>query len=186
MRSDEDINKIWFTADLHFLHPKIVNICDRPITVEKHDEWLLERINSKVSKHDTLYILGDVSMASKEKTEKILHRINGNKVLIPGNHDDNILTSTLFGEIKLIKDFTFNSESYPNIHIVLCHYPIASWNRKVHNAYHCHGHCHGRLDNSLEPFRVDVGVDCNNYFPISLKELLEKFGNVTKQKESHH
>lgn len=176
MRQDKEINNIWFTSDPHFLHPKIVDICGRPISKEDHDEWLISRLNSKVKKTDTIYFLGDISMASKEKTEKILHRLHGNKILIPGNHDDNIKTSTLFSEIKMIKDFTFNSESYPNIHIVLCHYPIASWNRKVHGSWHLHGHTHARFQNSGLSF--DVGVDAQNYYPISLEEVMDQ---ITKK-----
>lgn len=172
MRKDEEIKNIWFTSDLHFLHPKIVDICSRPISKEDHDEWLLERINSKVSKKDTLYILGDVSMGNKEKTEKILHRMNGNKILILGNHDNNIATSTIFGEIKQIKNFTFSSPSYENVHIVLCHYPIASWERKVHGSFHLYGHTHNRFQNNGLSF--DVGVDAQNYYPISLEEVFDK------------
>lgn len=172
MRTDEEAKHIFFTADLHILHPKIVSICDRPITVEEHDDWLIERINSKVEKKDTLYILGDVSMADKIKTEKLLDRIKGNKILIVGNHDGNISTSTRFGEIKLIKDFNFNSPSFPNIHIVLCHYPMLSWNRKVQGAMHLFGHVHGRLEGVGLSF--DVGVDANNYYPLSLEEVLDK------------
>lgn len=176
MRQDKEINDIWFTADTHFWHPKIVDICSRPISKDDHDKWLLDRINSKVKKTDTLYILGDVAMASKERTEKVLHKMNGNKILILGNHDDNIKTSTIFSEIKQMKDFNFNSESYPNIHIVLCHYPIASWNRKVHGGWHLHGHTHGRFQNAGLSF--DVGVDAQNYYPISLEEVMDQ---ITKK-----
>lgn len=177
MRADEDIRHIWFSADLHLLHPKIVNICDRPTTMEEHDEWLIERINEKVSKRDTFYILGDVSMGDKIKTEKLLDRINGNKILIAGNHDNNILTSTRFGEIKLIKDFTFNSPSFPNIHIVLCHYPMLSWNRKIFGAMHLFGHVHGRLEGV--GLSLDAGVDAHNYYPISLEEVLDEFTKMS-------
>jgi len=179
MRKDEDIHHIHFSADLHFLHPKIVNMCNRPITIEEHDDWLIDRINSKVGKKDTFYILGDVSMANKEKTEKLLGRVNGNKILIIGNHDNNILTSTRFSEIKLIKDFNFNSLLYPNIHIVLCHYPFASWNRKTNGAMHLHGHCHGRLDNSINGLSFDIGVDANNYYPLNLEEVLDKMTEIS-------
>ena len=179
MRSDDDIKRIFFTADLwlHFLHKKIVDICSRPTTIEEHDEWLLDRINSKVTKHDTLYILGDVSMGNKVNTEKILQRINGNKILILGNHDANIEKSTYFGEIKQIKNFTFNSPSYPNIHIVLCHYPIASWERKVHGSFMLHGHTHARFQNTGLSF--DVGVDAQNYYPISLEEVFDKMTKIS-------
>ncbi len=81
------MQRLWFTADLHLLHPNIVKYCSRPISPEDHDQWLIERINERVSKKDTLYILGDISMANRSKTEKLLSTIHGRKHLILGNHE---------------------------------------------------------------------------------------------------
>jgi len=178
MRPDEDIKKIHFSADLHFLHKKIVDICNRPTTVEEHDQWIIDRINSKVEKEHSLYILGDVSMGSKIETEKLLNKIKCKNIfLISGNHDHNLRACTRFTTIEQIKDFTFNSESYPNLHIVLCHYPIASWNRKVFGAGHLYGHVHGRFQNTGLSF--DIGVDANDYYPLSLEEVMDKFTKIS-------
>lgn len=177
MRQDSDIKKIWMLSDIHWGHPKIIDICSRPISIEEHDEWLLDRINSKIGKKDEVYILGDVSMINKIDTEKLLDRMNGIKTLILGNHDNNIKNSTRFKEITQIKDFTFNSPSYPNIHIVMCHYPIASWNRKVHGAFHLYGHTHGRFQNTGLSF--DIGVDANNYYPLNLEEVFDKLTKIS-------
>ena len=177
MREDSEIKKIWITSDLHFLHPKIINICDRPTTPEEHDDWLIERFNKKVGKKDELWILGDVSMGNKIETEKLLDKMNGRKRLILGNHDSNIKSSTRFETIDLIKDFTFNSPSYPNIHIVMCHYPMLSWNRKVHGAMHCFGHVHNRLEGVGLSF--DVGVDTNNWEPYSLEDIFDKMTKIS-------
>lgn len=174
MRNDKEVDKIWFSSDLHFLHPKIIDICNRPTTIEEHDEWLLDRINSKVKKNDTFYMLGDVSLGSKEKTEKILDKMNGNKILILGNHDKNIEHSTRFKEIKQMKNFNFHSESHKNIHIILCHYPLATWDRIMYGSYHLFGHCHGRMNGIGNSF--DIGVDCNDWYPLSLREVLIKLG----------
>lgn len=170
-RSVSDTKNIWFTADLHLLHPKIVNICNRPISIEKHDQWLINRFNSKVNRNDTVYILGDVSMSNKIDTEKLLNKMNGNKHLILGNHDSNIKNSGIFKSISLIKNFNFNSKEYSNLHMVLCHYPIASWERKVHGSLHLHGHTHARFNN--KGLSWDVGVDNNDYYPISLENVLD-------------
>ena len=177
MRPDTDAQHIWFTADIHWLHPKIVSICDRPTTVEEHDEWILERINSVVGKRDQLFILGDISMANRDKTEKLLNRLHGNKTLIIGNHDESIKSSPIFKESVIRKNFNFSSESFPNIHIVLDHFPIASWERKIHGAMHLYGHCHGRFANNGLSF--DVGLDANNYFPLNLVEVLDKMTKIS-------
>lgn len=154
-----------------------MTICERPIAEEEHDEWLLDRFNSVVGKNDTLYILGDVSMANKAKTEPLLHRLHGNKILIVGNHDKSIDTSTIWKEVTQIKNFTFDSESFPNTHIVLCHYPIASWDRKIHGSAMLYGHVHGRFQNTGLSF--DVGVDANNYFPLNLVEVMDKLTKIS-------
>lgn len=195
----KDMQTIHFVADLHHSHPKIVDICNRPIYLDSsvfsylkskhanesnwkwsndkewkdlinplHNDWLLnEVINKHVNKKHTLYLLGDVSMDKRDEAEKFLDRLNGIKFLIEGNHDNNISNSTRFQQIKQIKDFTYSKFGL-NLHIVLCHYPINSWNRRVHGSWHLYGHVHGRDKNSGLSF--DVGLDN--------PELLEITGGV--------
>lgn len=179
MRQDEEVDKIFFTSDLHLLHPKIVKLCNRPISEKDHDEWLIHRINEKISKYDELYILGDVSMGNKYSTEILLDKINGKKHLILGNHDNSIRNSTRFKSVSHIKNFTFNSPSFSNIHIVLCHYPLRSWERSVHGSGHLFGHVHGRLVPYYNSF--DIGVDANGYQVLSLREVLEKFKTLKEK-----
>lgn len=167
-------SKIYFTADLHFLHPKIVDICKRPTTIEEHDKWLLDRFNAIINKNDTLYILGDVSMGNLAKTDKLMDKLHGKKVLILGNHDNSIRNSTRFTNISQIK--TFNDPEGKNIHIELCHYPLASWNRRIHGSYHLYGHVHGRFNNSGLSF--DVGVDANNWEPVLYEDILQRFEDM--------
>jgi len=155
----EEMQHIWFTADLHHMHP-IVDICNRPISREDHDEWLIKEVfNKYVQKNDHVYILGDVSLGKRKDAEKFIARLNGNKHLISGNHDKNVIHLGNFNEVKEIKDFTFSRNDL-NIHIVLCHYPIASWNRKIHGSWHLYGHVHGRFENS--GLSWDVGIDNRN------------------------
>lgn len=117
-------------------------------------------------------------MGSKIETEKLLAKIKCKNIfLISGNHDRNLRACTRFTTIEQIKNFTFNSPSYPNIHIVLCHYPIASWERKSQGAMHLYGHVHGRFEN--EGLSFDVGVDANNYYPLSLEEVMDKMTKLS-------
>jgi calcineurin-like phosphoesterase family protein len=159
----------------------MVNICHRPVPLtenldmgtpadkrrvkELQNDWLIREVYNKyIGKSDEVYILGDVSMSSKIDTDKFIDKLNGNKHLMPGNHDKNILHSTRFGEITQIKNFAYNRFGL-NIHIVLCHYPIASWERKVHGSWMLYGHVHGRFENlhpEVEKFLGlvwDVGID---------------------------
>jgi calcineurin-like phosphoesterase family protein len=160
-----DMKKIHFCADVHHDHPKIVSICNRPTSIEKHNEWILNEVfNKYVGKKDTVYILGDLTFAKKVEADKFLDKLHGNKNLILGNHDDNIHNSTRFNQITQIKDFTYSKFGI-NIHIILCHYPIASWNRKVHGAWHLYGHVHGRF--KMKGLAIDVGIDNRDLFKIT-------------------
>jgi calcineurin-like phosphoesterase family protein len=157
---DEDYN-IYNSAEYkHYISPR-------------NDEWLIkEVINGTVGKKDKLYILGDVTMANKKVSDKFLDRLNGDKSLIVGNHDSNIAKSTRFGEITQIKDFTFSrKEEGINIHIVLCHYPMMSWNRRVHGSWMLFGHVHGRLEGVGRSH--DVGIDNldNMHRPLNLYQI---------------
>jgi calcineurin-like phosphoesterase family protein len=156
----KEMQHIWFTADLHAQHPKMVDICNRPTTREEHDEWLLKEVfNKYVEKKDEVYIIGDISLGKRKDAEKWIARMNGNKHLILGNHDKNISHLGNFNEITQIKDFTF-SRGTLNIHIVLCHYPMASWNRKIHGSWHLYGHVHGRFQ--APGLAWDCGIDNRN------------------------
>ena len=55
--------------------------------------------------------------------------------------------------------------------IVLCHFPMLTWNRAHYGAWHLHGHCHGSLDGKFDGKRLDVGVDCHDFAPISYPEV---------------
>lgn len=168
---------IWFTSDLHLMHPAIVNHCKRPISVEDHDQWLIERINQRVSKKDTLYILGDVSMTNRVNTERLVQQINGNKHLIAGNHDKNLKNCPVFKSVSQIKNVTFKIGKQELL-FILCHYPIASWEDKVKGSYHLHGHTHNRFVNQGRT--CDVGVDANDYYPRELTELITSINKMQK------
>lgn len=68
---------IWFYSDPHFGDDEAYKYRGSII----NDEEQIKRINSKVSKTDTLVILGDVGNINAVK------RLHGYKVLILGNHD---------------------------------------------------------------------------------------------------
>lgn len=182
-----EMQKIWFTADLHHGHPKIVSICNRPTSKEDHDEWLIKEVfNKYVQKKDEVYILGDVSLTKRKEAEKWVARLNGNKHLITGNHDKSVDHLGNWTEITKIKDFTF-SRGTLNIHIVLCHYPIASWNRKIHGSWHLYGHVHGRFANTGLSYDVGIDNQCNEYGvfgwcrPINLYEVVQIMNEKEKR-----
>lgn len=52
------------------------------------DNDLISKWNNIVNKKDKVYLLGDISFYSAEKTGEIISRLNGIKYLVIGNHDN--------------------------------------------------------------------------------------------------
>ncbi|KKL16922.1 hypothetical protein LCGC14_2490690, partial [marine sediment metagenome] len=68
---------------------------------------------------------------------------------------------------------------HKNQFIVVCHYAMRRWERSHYGSWQLYGHSHGRL----EPIGLqhDVGVDNNNFYPVSLIELVE----IMKHRTQH-
>ena len=215
--------KIWFIADVHFSHIGSVHFHperliepgmtldefaeDKHIAMAKYDEWLIEKWNSKISRQDTVYILGDFCLGNKERTQYILSRLKGKKFLIRGNHDKSCNgLENYFEWVGDIKEAKFTNNQFKFIDpeetfcVEMCHYPLLTWNRRPHGTCMIHGHVHGTLDNFNEQsneLRVDVGLDARlakeNDGPIELEALynffiekkkklgVEKFGDYSEK-----
>ena len=79
---------VWFTADWHLGHQRIIELCDRPFdSVEQMNEELIDNHNALVGQDDVVWMLGDMNMGDIEAGLKLVSRINGRKHLICGNHD---------------------------------------------------------------------------------------------------
>lgn len=83
---------VFLYSDPHFGHQGVCRFLRedgtklRPWdTAEEMDEELVRRYNETVKPNDKCYFLGDVVI--NRKALKTLHRLNGDKVLIRGNHD---------------------------------------------------------------------------------------------------
>ena len=181
----EDMKTIWFTADLHHAHDKIISICGRSCSKEYHEKWLVDLFNSHVQKKHTAYLLGDISFARKADANRFISKLNGNKFLILGNHDDSLEHSPHFTQITIRKNFTYSRFGL-NIHIVLDHFPSSSWNRKIHGAWHLYGHVHGRFTNTGLSYDVGIdnrdntyGISCHER-PINLYEICILMNNMQK------
>lgn len=81
------MTKIWLTSDTHYSHKNTLRYCGRPFwTIDACDEAMIKRWNAVVKPEDTVYHLGDVAMHTVPM-KRLLPRLNGNKILIVGNHD---------------------------------------------------------------------------------------------------
>lgn len=86
------MSKVFFTSDLHIGHKKIVEYTNRGLdtTQEHHDEWVTDLWNRQVGKNDVVYSLGDFVFNCRKlaKFKEATSKLNGQKILIRGNHCD--------------------------------------------------------------------------------------------------
>ena len=81
--------KLFFTADVHLGHEKIIQHDGRPFsTVQEMDEALIDNWNSVVGEDDRIWCLGDLVFRSQAPFMYYLSRLNGKIHFIRGNHDD--------------------------------------------------------------------------------------------------
>ena len=166
---------IYFTADTHFGHDNIIRYCKRPFTsVDDMDETIINNWNSVVTDNDTIYILGDFLFRANrlDLVYNKLKVLNGNKILIKGNHEKQALNIqakyNFFNKVSYYEEIRYN-----DVKICMFHYPIEEWNNKHHGSIHLHGHTHG--NSPIVKNRFDVGVDVNNFSPISIEEILKRY-----------
>ncbi len=186
--------QVWFTADTHFGHGNIIKYCQRPFmsrdereatradsraklrlsdeTVKRHDDALIEAINSRVAAGDHLWIVGDFCWGGFAEARRYRDRIHCEHVfLVWGNHDR--------GEIAPVFADTMEQGMIrvEGQEIWLNHYPMRSWNKAFHGSWHLYGHVHGRLarEDAAKPATLvkDVGVDACDYKPVSFAELID-------------
>ena len=158
---------IWLSADLHLGHYNAIRHANRPFkTLEEMDTTLIENWRSKIKDDDTVYYLGDLCWKSPDK---YLDKLTGKIHLILGNHDEHFRkyyeNSRRFESIERLAIIKVNK-----MPVSLCHYPMLSWASSCHGALHFFGHCHGNRTHS--GLAYDIGVDNNNYLPISLDDAI--------------
>lgn len=173
-----DFQNLWFTADLHLGHKKVIEYDKRPFSsIEEHDESLLSNWNSRVQPVDHVFVLGDFSFAPPSK---YLGRLKGTKYLIRGNHD---VKTGGFSQVFDYLDLKVLNENYENPytkyqHLCLFHYPIAEWNKAHRGSIHLYGHTHGNswFDGVFAPVYkcINVGSPVCDYAPISYEEVLKR------------
>lgn len=149
------------------------------MNVEDMDEMLIRNWNSRVLPDDDVWILGDFCYKPQVSPTVYLRRLKGHKHLILGNHDGLILKdpealSCLESVEKMdhIKD--------GDKQIVMCHFPLAEWNKSMHGSILVYGHIHANIGETYDYMTrrypnqaYNAGCMINNYQPVSFKELVK-------------
>ena len=167
----------YYVSDLHFGHEASLNYNNRPFTdVNEMDQHIIDAWNSRVSRTDHVYILGDVCYRNEKPEEWYLEQLKGHLHLIIGNHDGKLLKNKrAMGRFQSVEKMMHVSDN--KRHICLCHFPIAEWNGFYKGHWHIYGHIHNRTDGAYQYMRnfdkaLNAGVDINNYMPVTFDELI--------------
>ena len=157
------------------------------------NDVMIANWNSVISKDDTVFHLGDFCLGSAAEWTKILDRLNGKIYLIMGNHD---LKNIRQGFISRFEHVAMQMRiEIGKKRIYLCHYPFLCFEGGYKDdVWQLFGHVHTRRSNSgidagrlqyLYPTQYDVGVDNNNFTPVSfgqVKRIIDK--QVEQSKEN--
>lgn len=130
---------VFLVSDTHFGHSGVCRFTRDDGTklrpwdnVDEMDEAMVQRWNDTVRPTDKVYHLGDVVI--NRRSLSILHRLNGDKVLIKGNHD-----------IFKLNDYTPHFRDIRSYHVmngmILSHVPV---HEESLGRFGCniHGHLH--------------------------------------------
>ena len=152
----------FFTADQHYGHANIIRFCDRPFSsVEEMDRELIRRHNEVVGPDDTVIHAGDFAYRNTRAPQSYLQELNGHHILVRGSHDRWLdVTAREILELEI--------EGQP---LVVCHYAMRTWPRSHYGSWQLHGHSHGTLEPQGKQW--DVGVDHNDFTPVSFAQLKE-------------
>jgi calcineurin-like phosphoesterase family protein len=202
--------RLYFTSDTHYGHSNICRATTRWSeadnltrdfkSLDEMNSVLVDRLNDTVGQDDVLIHLGDWSFGGFENIKEFRDRIVCKNVhLVHGNHDHHIRREK--GDIQQIftstQDYLHLDVRKPNgkltdkFSLICMHYPIASWNGMNDGVIHLHGHVHLPPNLRVNQGKaMDVGVDGNNLYPISLEEILSIMKNQPVRKlelpKDHH
>ena len=172
---------VFLTSDTHFGHTGVCRFMGpdgvtklRPWdNADEMDDEMVRRWNETVRPKDKVYHLGDVVI--NRKALKTLHRLNGDKVLIKGNHD-----------IFRLEEYTPFFRDVRGYHVmngmILSHIPlhVSSLGRFGVNI---HGHLHAHrvmfYDTMTHKEEVDpryfcVSVEHTDYTPILFEDVVKR------------
>ena len=167
----------YFTSDPHFFHENVIGFCDRPFRdADEMNVRLIANWNAAVPQDGIVFVLGDVFWRRKEmdRCAGIMARLNGRKWLIAGNHDG--YTRDLYLEMGFEDARDYLELSIEKRLVVCSHYPLLEWNAFYRGSWHLHGHVHGRCSHFSHRV-MDVGVDANNYAPVSWGDVVKRLEN---------
>lgn len=179
-----NLDKLYFTSDPHFFHEYIIEYCNRPFSCsQEQTDRLIENWNNKVDSDGDVFMVGDFAFTGNiEIIGDLISKLNGRLWWILGNHDlrnrlnRDVIKEMVGGRQMDVASLLLKNDN--DTKVFVSHYPHMFWPK---HHYHVHGHVHsGPKTNGSEkvpfnPLMYDVGVDNNNFEPVSYWELMDIF-----------
>ena len=172
---------VFLVSDTHFGHAGVCRFTEsdgvtkiRPWTdPAEMDEEMVKRWNETVKPTDKVYHLGDVVI--NRKALSILHKLNGDKVLIRGNHD-------IFRDDEYRQHFRELRAYHVMNGMILSHIPIHSESLSRFGT-NIHGHLHANRvmvrGFNNKPMSIDnryhcVCVEQTDFRPILFEDVIKR------------
>ena len=181
---------IYFTSDLHLGHDQEFIWGARGFnSVAEMNEKIITRWNSRITKDDDVYVLGDLVMGGVENVE-LLKQLNGKIHIIYGNHDGPKKREAYAELENVVECGLANMIKYKKYNFYLSHYPTITDNEDIGEivspkecVINLFGHTHQFDDfydtNDGYNFRMyHVGVDSHDCFPVPIDEVIEEIKMV--------
>lgn len=159
---------IFYTADEHFGHENAIHHSNRPFSsVDDMDKGIIERHNEVVGWKDTVIHCGDFTLIPNfdKVCDRYVSNLNGSHIFLLGSHDVWLKKQN---NIQFIDERNHNING-EKVMVVACHYAMRTWRKSHYGSWQVYGHSHG----TLPPIgrQWDVGVDNNDYYPVSMDAL---------------
>jgi calcineurin-like phosphoesterase family protein len=168
----------YFSSDWHLGHENVIRFSKRPFSsVEQMDSAIIKNMISPLKRGDEFFFLGDLSW-NIPVGERFFYSLPEGVQFhwILGNHDyDKYLKpfEQYCASISTIKELKPAKDQL----LVLCHYPMISFNKSHHNAWQLYGHHHRRpngKDNLFPNFqgkRLNINLEFHDFKPLTLKDV---------------
>ena len=162
--------EVFVCSDLHFNHKNIITYENRPWPDrDAMNAGLITRWNAVVSPKDTVYMLGDVGFCGKSKASELVHRLNGYKILILGNHDYP-RSERYWEEVGFAEVYKDLHITCGNQHVYLAHEPPTEITPGI---FYLYGHVHGNPEfPNWTPSSACVCLERLNYVPARLEDVI--------------
>ena len=147
----------FYIADLHIGHENVIRFDNRPFkTVDEMNAEITRRWNQVVGRGDTVYVLGDFIWKKSRGWGDIVPKLNGQIILIRGNHDPKRFPPEIRKMLSGVYDYHELKDNGRKV--ILCHYPILFYNKCYRdNVYMLCGHVHATGENDLlEKYTADI------------------------------